>query len=89
MTAVGKEGLYTNECKLRSQISLKYALEVLSFEDNLTTKKNNQLAKKQVTVENRNGITMLKVPLLKFIYYIFLESEKISDEFNKNGAGKF
>lgn len=25
----------------------------------------------------------MKVPLLNYIYYTFLESEKISDEFNK------
>lgn len=29
------------------------------------------------------GLTKLKIPLIKFIYYTFLESEKISDEFMK------
>ena len=29
------------------------------------------------------GITKMKEPLLKYIYYTFLESEKISDEFSK------
>lgn len=28
-------------------------------------------------------MTKLKLPLLKYTYYTFLESEKISDEFNK------
>ena len=29
MTAVGKEGIYSNESKLRTQINLKYAVELL------------------------------------------------------------
>lgn len=84
---------------------MKYALDILVLDDNLTTKKNsNNLAannnklpkfsnllgkeKKTVRTENSTGITYLKVPLLKFIYFIFLESEKISDEFNKYINGK-
>lgn len=100
ITAVGKEGLYTNERRLRSQISLKYALEILALEDNLTKKvesnqaKVNKLGnimgagtKKAVRMDDKSGITLLKIPLLKFIYFIFLESEKISDEFNKYITG--
>lgn len=101
MTAVGKEGLYTNEIKLRSQINLKYALDILILDDNLTVKKNTKQPiklgnllgkeKKVVKTENTEGLTHLKIPLLKFIYFIFLESEKISDEFNKyiNGNKNF
>jgi hypothetical protein len=32
MTAVGKEGVYLNETKLRNQINLKYILDILSLE---------------------------------------------------------
>jgi len=101
ITAVGKEGLYTNECKLRSQLNLKYALDILVLEDNLTVKKSNAPVqkvnrlgnivgnKKIVTIDDRAGVTLLKIPLLKYIYFIFLESEKISDEFNKYITGEF
>lgn len=30
-----------------------------------------------------DGISLLKIPVLKFIYYCFLESEKISDDFKR------
>lgn len=97
ITAVGKEGLYTNERRLRGQINLKYALDFLILEDNLTTKKNqapptklNKLGNlaKKVRMDDKAGITLLKIPLLKFVYFIFLESEKISEEFNKYISGK-
>ena len=87
---------------MRSQINLKYALEILALEDNLTKKvESNQVkvnklgnilgggAKKAVRMDDKSGITLLKIPLLKFIYFIFLESEKISDEFNKYITGTF
>ena len=71
------------------------------MEDNLTKKsesppvKVNKLGnilggggtKKAVRMDDKSGITLLKIPLLKFIYFIFLESEKISDEFNKYITG--
>ena len=33
------------------------------------------------------GISLLKIPLLKFIYFCFLESEKISEDFKKYSKG--
>jgi hypothetical protein len=34
-----------------------------------------------------DGITRIKIPLLNFLYFIFLESEKISEDFIKCNAG--
>jgi len=41
-----------------------------------------QLKSHLAGVDNEK-VKHLKVPLLNYIYYTFLESEKISDEFNK------
>ena len=69
------------------------------IEDSLTTKKTEGMAnklfnmntggaKKTVRIDDKAEITLMKIPLLRFIYFIFLESEKISDEFNKYITGK-
>lgn len=76
-------------------------MDILIIDDEFTSKANlspqmkvNKLGniignnKKTVNFGNNAGITLMKIPLLKFIYFIFLESEKISDEFNKYINGK-
>ncbi|EGR30411.1 MIR domain protein [Ichthyophthirius multifiliis] len=69
-TTIGKEGMYMSEQKLRQNINLKYVFELLSQKDELCEGIMEQIG-------------LLKIPLLKYIYYTFLESEKISDEFVK------
>ena len=71
--------MYLNEMKLRNVVNLKYILELLSMKDNFTDgeahgfKKHNDL----------DDVTSLKIPLLKFIYFTFFESEKVSEDFVK------
>ena len=56
---------------INSSISLNSSAQQLILENKLSL------------IVNSKEITCMKVPLLQFIYYTFLESEKISDEFNK------
>jgi hypothetical protein len=78
-TAIGKEGMYLNEMKLRTVMNLKEILDILIMKDKMTEggeadfKDNDDL----------EDYTNLKTPLLKFVYFTFFESEKISDDFDK------
>jgi hypothetical protein len=65
---------------LRTIISLKYALEILCAPDGMTDDDIHVVNPRY----DKYQITMLKIPLLKYIFYTYLESEKIADEIFKS-----
>ena len=64
--------------RIRNIVSVKYCLELLMQTDDFLAKKNEELFK----------ITQLKIPLINYIYYSCLESERIADDIYKC-AGDF
>lgn len=77
--SIGKEGMLQNESRLRTIIPLKYALEILSVPDEFSD--NDQFA--QHPRYDKQLVTRLKIPLLRYVFFTYLESEKISDEIFK------
>lgn len=77
--AIGKEGMLQNETRLRMIISIKYALELLSSPDNMTDNSHSIINNRY----DKEKIVMLKIPMLHYVYFTYLESEKLSDDMFK------
>lgn len=92
-TCVGKSGVYINEVKVRKLFKLKYIFEVLNRPDSFTLLAGDDENMKEDKYAESHGrglgdlkIDKLKIQLLKLVFYVFFESEKISEEvtINKN-----
>lgn len=68
-----------NESRLRTIISLKYGLEILCAPDGMTDDDIHVVNPRY----DKYQVSQLKIPLLKYIYYTYLESEKIAEEIFK------
>jgi len=81
VTALGKEGLILNEVRLRSTMELGYFLELLCQEDHLTSSNEGDHMINEFSSEY---FELMKIPIANYLFFVYLESEKVSEEFIKN-----
>jgi len=81
VTAVGKEGLILNEVRLRSTMTLGYFLELLCEEDHFTSSNEGDHMINEFSSEY---FELMKIPIANYLFFVYLESEKVSEEFIKN-----
>lgn len=88
MTAAGKEGLVLNEIRLRSAIDFTYLISLLLEPDEFT--KSTVGAEETDFETPPKEFEILKIPIVSYIYYVYVESEKYSDELaqSKDNMGK-
>ena len=83
ITSIGKEGLVLNELRLRGAIDFSYLLDLLCQPASLSLPQEEAYSLEEPSEE---GFDLIKIPILDFIYYVYLESEKMAEELNKNNG---
>jgi len=70
--------MYFNESKLRGLFNFPYFLKLLSQDDNFTLTESDEEDENYSVLSELDigGVSSLKLPIIRFLYFVYFESEK-------------